>query len=367
MKTKLCALLTLLALLLGGCTPSRQIENQAHAISMGLDLTDGKICMSVQVPTIGAGSGEGSGSASATEYSIYSATAKDFPLAYDLLLATVPQRLNLTQLKSIIFSEALARSERFFPILRSTIHIFSLSGSAIVLVSRAPAREILENQEAYIGTHLSISMPAMLEYYRVNGYIPQTSLSLLYAGLKSVYSTGKAALCGLEGSEPPQDGSYLPGALDREGDNRDEFMGCALFNRNRMVGILDGHETQMMQLLSGESTEIGFTLPDSSVRLSQRRSPQIEFSSEDGRMRIDVTLRLRVIPLMETPDLDELKATLETAMQAVLKKCAEWEVEPFGFADAAVVSHLTFDSWDGERWPETFSQAETRAHVVLSD
>ena len=110
MKTKLCALLTLLALLLGGCTPSRQIENQAHAISMGLDLTDGKICMSVQVPTIGAGSGEGSGSASATEYSIYSATAKDFPLAYDLLLATVPQRLNLTQLKSIIFSEALARS-----------------------------------------------------------------------------------------------------------------------------------------------------------------------------------------------------------------------------------------------------------------
>ena len=32
MKTKLCALLTLLALLLGGCTPSRQIENQAHAI-----------------------------------------------------------------------------------------------------------------------------------------------------------------------------------------------------------------------------------------------------------------------------------------------------------------------------------------------
>ena len=189
----------------------------------------------------------------------------------------------------------------------------------------------------------------------------------MYAGLKSVYSTGKAALCGLEGSEPPQDGSYLPGALDREGDNRDEFMGCALFNRNRMVGILDGHETQMMQLLSGESTEIGFTLPDSSVRLSQRRSPQIEFSSEDGRMRIDVTLRLRVIPLMETPDLDELKATLETAMQAVLKKCAEWEVEPFGFADAAVVSHLTFDSWDGERWPEAFSQAETRAHVVLSD
>ena len=350
MKTKLCALLTLLALLLGGCTPSRQIENQAHAISMGLDLTDGKICMSVQVPTIGAGSGEGSGSASATEYSIYSATAKDFPLAYDLLLATVPQRLNLTQLKSIIFSEALARSERFFPILRSTMHIFSLSGSAIVLVSRTPAREILENQEAYIGTHLSISMPAMLEYYRVNGYIPQTSLSLLYAGLKSVYSTGKAALCGLEGSEPPQDGSYLPGALDREGDNRDEFMGCALFNRNRMV-----------------STEIGFTLPDSSVRLSQRRSPQIECSSEDGRMRIDVTLRLRVIPLMETPDLDELKATLETAMQAVLKKCAEWEVEPFGFADAAVVSHLTFDSWDGERWPEVFGQAETRAHVVLSD
>ena len=71
--------------------------------------------------------------------------------------------------------------------------------------------------------------------------------------------------------------------------------------------------------------------------------------------------------LPDYANLDELKATLETAMQAVLKKCAEWEVEPFGFADAAVVSHLTFDSWDGERWPEVFGQAETRAHVVLSD
>lgn len=366
MKTKLCALLTFLALLLGGCSPSRQIENQAHAISMGLDLTDDKICMSVQVPTIGAAGGEGNGHTSATEYSIYSATANDFPLAYDLLLATVPQRLNLTQLKSIIFSETLARSEQFSNILRSAMHIVSLSSNAVVLVSRTPAREILENQEAYIGTHLSISMPAMLEYYRVNGYIPQTSLSLLYAGLNSVYSTGKAALCGLEGSDTPQEGSYLPGALDRQGDNRDEFMGCALFNRSRMVGILNGHETQLMQLLSGESTEIGFILPDSSVRLSQRRSPQLAFSSEDGHLRIDVTLCLRVVPLMEMPDLNALASTLETSLQAVLEKCAAWEVEPFGFADHAAASQLTLDSWDGARWPETFSQAETRVHVQLS-
>lgn len=367
MKTKLCTLLTLLALLLAGCAPSRQIENQAHAISMGLDLTDGKICMSVQVPTIGAVGSEGSGHTSATEYSIYSATANDFPLAYDLLLATVPQRLNLTQLKSIIISETLARSERFSPILRSAMHIFSLSGSAVVLISRTPAREILENQEAYIGTHLSISMPAMLEYYRVSGYIPKTSLSLLYAGLQSVYSTGKAALCGLQGSEPPQEGSYLPGALDREGDNRDEFMGCALFDRSRMVGILNGRETQLLQMLSGESTEIGFILPDSSVRLSQQRSPQVDFSSENDRLRIDVTLRLRVVPLMDMPDLNELASTLEASMKAVLGKCAAWEVEPFGFADRAVLSHSTFDSWDGASWPKAFSQAETHVHVQLSD
>ncbi len=363
MRLKFAAII-LLSVMLCGCANIRKLENQAHAITMGLDMKDGQITMTVQVPTIGGEGSSGGGdeeSGQSSKYLTYSATASDFPAAYNLLSATLPQQLNLTQLKSIIVSEALAKSDRFLTIAREIMHIYALSGSAELIISGTDAKKIIENQKPYIGTRLSVSVPAMLEYYTRNGYVPKTSMSLAYAGMKSMYSTAMTAYVNEPHGNTGE--SMLAGELNREGENKNEYMGSALFDREKMVGILDGRETQLAHLLSGKNIDATWLTSDTSLRLTENHKPRIGVDMSDGNLTLDILIRLSVTALIDLPDIESLENELEANFMQLIKKCQELKVEPFGFADKAVTSFKTIDEWRKYDWVEMFSKARIDLRV----
>lgn len=366
----LLALALIPCLMLGACDSSHHIENQAHAISLGLDFKDDEFTMSVQVPTIGADSGSGGdksgGGASASKYLLYSATAKEFPMAYDVLQATLPQELNLTQLKSIIISESLAESEHFIKTLDELMHVFALSGSAILIVSRSEAKKLIENQKSFIGTRLSITVPSMLDYYAENGYIPKTSLAMLYAGCASMYSTGRVALAGESKGEQSTKNAYLPGEMMREGDNKNEYIGCALFDRQKLAGVLNGRETQLMHFLSGTSIHVADMVGGTSLRISEKRRPDVKVDVSNAAPKIDITLHLKVSALIDFPDMDALSKSLAADCLGVIEKCQNWGVEPFGFADRAAYKFATMEDWQKYDWLNAFSKAEIRLKVRLT-
>ncbi len=372
MRVRLAAFV-LLSVLLCGCANIRKLENQAHAITMGLDFKDDQITMTVQVPTIGGeassggGGGGGKESGKSSEYLTYSATATDFPSAYNLLSATLPQQLNLTQLKSIVVSESLAKSDNFLIIMREIMHIYALSGSAELLVSGTDAKKIIENQKPYIGTRLSVSVPAMLEYYARNGYVPETNMSLAYAGMKSLYSTEMTAYVnestGKSGEGPQSDDNFIAGELNREGENKNEYMGAALFDREKMVGMLNGRETQLAHFLSGKDIEAAWLTGATSLKLTTKRKPRVNVDISDDGLSLDILVRLSVTALIDLPDISLLENELERDFMLLIKKCQNLKVEPFGFADKAVKKFATIDEWRKYEWTEKFSKADINLKV----
>lgn len=365
MMKKLCLLLSL-CLFLTGCDSSKHLENKAHAISIGIDLMDEQIQLSVQVPTIGGESLAGDSGAGAATYAIYSATADDFPAAYNLLIATLPERLNLTQLKSIIICEDLARSERFSPLIEALFRVYALSAASTVIISRTPAREMLENQRAFIGTHLSVSMPAMLGNYASYGYIPLTSLSLLYAGMNSVYSTAKAALGSVSRADYA-DGQQtaLAGSLNRQGENRNEYMGCALFDRQKMVGLLDGYETQLAGFLAGSDITIDSMPRYSGLTLNLRKKPAIRIDCQAQPVAIDIALDVLATPITPFSDFSQAATFLARDIEEVIAKCQQMSVEPFRFAERAAGQFSTMREWEDFAWLKRFSEAKVSVSVRM--
>lgn len=349
-------ILSFIICLLTGCSQSTRIENQAHAISIGLDLDGNEIRMSVQVPTIGGESGSGDDKKSAVSYSVYSAAGPDFPSAYSLLTATVPEKLNLTQLKIIVFSQTLSESDRFFPLLEELMSVYELSAAANVIVSRTAAVDMLKNQRTLIGTHLSVSMPAMLENYEKSGYIPLTNLSGLYAGLKGSFSTQKAALGSV--SEDALSGSLIAGTLNRDGENENEYMGCALFGRRKMVGILNGYETQLMHFLEGKRVKISSVPNYPSASAQMIGKPRVDIQTANGKMRITVSLKIGVTSLSESVNAKAFKNRLTQDLAGVIGKCQRLGAEPFGFSEIAVREFKTNSDWGAFDWLSRFCEAE---------
>ena len=105
-------LLLVIAVGLSGCGESRQVENQAYILAMGLDLSeDGELVITALSPKISGGGGaEGGSSGSGSESGDYlrlSVRGESYERALERLNWAVPRTLNLSQLKLIVFSREL--------------------------------------------------------------------------------------------------------------------------------------------------------------------------------------------------------------------------------------------------------------------
>ena len=349
--------------LLSGCAPSYRIENQAHAVSMGIDLAGNEMTVTVQVPNLGAP--EGKPGESSSSYQIYSATANNFESAYNILEATLPQQLNLTHLKTIVFSRVLAESDRFYETIETFMNVFLVTGSASVIVTEKDAKTLIENQKPHIGIRLSITIPSMLSYHAQNGYIPSCTLSSLYAGLKGRYSTSLCALASTA-EDGNQENTFMPGKLNRTGDNKNEYMGAAIFDRTRMVAALNGREMQMYYFLEGSANRIAnFTAPVP-MRVSVRKKPDMILELSDKGTNIRLDLYLDIATLKENEDLELIEQSLKRDFESVILKCQRLKVEPFGFADYAAKQFLSNREYEVFDWLSKFSTADVQIKLHIN-
>lgn len=362
MKRLICALLPLI--LLSGCAPSYRIENQAHAVSMGIDLKDGKMTVIVQVPKLGASSQKG-GASESSNYQIYSAEAENFESAYNILESTLPQQLNLTHLKTIVFSEAFAGSDQFMKTIDTFMNVFLVTGSANVIVTKKNAEMLIENQKPHIGIRLSITIPSMLSYHAEKGYIPDCTLSSLYAGLKGRYSTALCPLSDTADNSDAKDDPFNAGAIPREGDNKNEYMGAAVFGREKMVGQLNGYEMQLAHFLMDESGRIADFASPYAVRISARKKRDVKIQLDEEKAEIEVTLYLDCAALDNKTDLKDVEKSLISDFESVVDNCRKLGAEPFGFSKIAAKKFRDYETFEKYDWLSKFREANIKITVEL--
>lgn len=378
MRRLLALGMALCLLALSGCAgdASSQVENQAYALSLGVEkLAEGRYRLTAQIPSLGgasdSGREEGEGTGSGDDYLITAALGGSFTEALDMLTATVPCALQLSQLKTVVFSEETARDEDFGEILREMVFTYQLYAAASCIVCRGSAREFLQAQKPVIGTRLSRALTTELEHCQSLGYIPASTLADVFYALTSIYGDPVAILASLsgEGAQRADEGSgmgdALAGEIGREGPNRIEYFGLALLRKGHMVGTLTGAQCKLLGMLTGRLRAFSYSCQDTVVRIRVRKAPKIQVELSGGAPQLDVSLSLRALATDRLPDREVIERQMLDELNGLTGQCQALGVDPFNYALYAAPHFLTTREWLEYDWPGRFPQAQVRYHLSI--
>lgn len=364
---KVCSLAMMLiaGMLLGGCT-MKNIEAQAYAVSLGIDLSEEeKIAVSVQVPALsqsgGGGSDEENGGGSG--YTFSKAEGETLTIALEMLNAGVPRELNLTGVKSVVVSEKLARAEMFSDVLEELALAYRVYGAAELVVCAGDAGEFIKNQQPVIGLRLSESTTVALSHYQEYGYIPSAKAADVFYLSRSIYGDPVAiyAAGAAEEADPGGEGaqSYAD-TLPDTGEKQNRYFGSALFADGRMVGRLNGIETQLLNALLGELDYFSWVVEGTPVRINISGRPQISMDLTGNAPMIDVKLTVNMMESEGKLKPETLRMEMEKRLDELTEYCLGCGSDPFRFAEIAARQFLTVNEWLLYDWEERFPRSEIR-------
>ncbi len=309
----LLAGLVALALLLAGCRTSRETDQVAYILEMGIDKAAGgkiRVTYRTMIPrAVGGPQGAGQEPRDGP-YVITGFDAVNTAEAHNLLSTAISRYSNLNHVKVILIGEELARegvADIVAPFARYREY---RSGTFVAVVCGRADAWITANQPRldYILSKFWENMMISLDE---SAYYPRTEMHSFYLRLKnpggSAYATyvGLNKLAGADrpaAEKPPGEmaDAYLPCDIPRTGtENPVGFAGAAVFAGDRMVGTLDTRQVRALRILNGEFPRGFFVVadplaPGKTINISLRngRKPEITVRLEDGRETIAVAVVL---------------------------------------------------------------------------
>lgn len=369
---RLVCLSLILALIcpgLAGCAVTGEVENQAYALVMGVDRApEGGIGLTIRIPRIGQGGEGGEASGGKGEpYLVIAAAGDDYAQALENLQWAVARELNLSHLRLLVVSEALASEAGFSALVRriaETRHLYTTAG---FIVCEGRAGEFIEGQEILLGSHLSEDIDAMFRHYAAHGYIPAATFADLYYATLSCYSDPTGVWAFPDAGEQPaaaviETDEERLNAGTKTASSR-QYLGAALFRDGRLAGHLDARETLCLNLLTRRVDSLSFELDGRTYPLSSTLRPRlrVETGAPDPTLRADVFLSCA-----DPGDLQALEQAVERSIEALIQRCQRLGIEPFGFAAKAAARFATLGDWHAYGWRDRFARAKIDVTVHIS-
>lgn len=393
-RAGLCVLLMMLFPLLTGCG-GQEIESGLFVLAMAVDSApDGNLTVTVKalsgtketdaaagsLPGSSAGAADAQGGESpgagleAPEpgYIVLSATAKSCLRALSLLSATTPRTVNLSQLREIVLSRALAESGAAMDILGEISAMYRANGEAVVVVTPDHAGDFIRRQRAVLGVRLSQYLEVLFDHFEQADTIPPgAQLARVIRAMESdtydalaVYAAGNTfdAPLVLPGGA---DMDRLPGHLPRTAPAENEYMGSALFSGGMMTGVLTGEETGLLRLMMGQSQRRTAFIGNAQYKtnLPTRVSRGID---DGGALCLSVSMNLTRIAGDEDASAAEIAADIERGMVQVMHKLQAASCDAAGFGRIAVRTAPDLAAWADRDWANRYISSPVRAAVRVT-
>ena len=339
-----------------------------------------------------SGTGGGSGSQGNKDHAVISIDCPTFYSGINMLNTSLSRTLNFMHSKYLIISEELARDgvERF---INGMMRSYQIRRSMYVIIVKGSASDFIKEFNPVIGTSITKTQELIMDHQYETGLFAEVTYNEFSIGLKNTYTQPTAALAAINdfssfktGGAPPEEfksgGDYYAGELPREGGNKYEFFGTALFDGDKMIGELSGDETRAMLMMKGEFQDASIAIPDpidSKLRLGfyvhQQKKPNIKITFKDGEPVIHVKVSLegslQNVQSSTEYEGEELKPVAEKALETFIKdnfdktidKCKSLNCEAFGFGETAAMQFLTIQEWEEYNWIAHFKYAEVTTEV----
>lgn len=344
-------------LLLGGCSQSRQIENQAYVLVLGVDENaDGGVTLTAKIPTLAASASEG-GAAEDEAYRQFSASGESYHAALERLNRTSSRNLNLAQIELIAVSKALASKPQFRSIIKDIAQTERLFTASYTVICDRRADDFVKALKPSVGSRLSLDIPATLENYIEQGIIPEAKLADLYYLSETMYSDPMAIRASVadDGSES------WANAYDKV-----RIAGAYVFQNGVLTMEMDTDESMIANLIRNEVKYFRYETAGKSVEIAPSAPSRITIApnKNPAEIRIELTLNIGVKEDMPTPE--RIRAQLERDIVDLVHKAQENGVDPFGISNVAAGKYATIEQWLNSAWRETYQSANVIAEVKLS-
>lgn len=384
--------LILLVILSTGCMGARETDQVAYVLAVGWDkLDDGQIEVTLVIAnTLAFASTGGGGGQEAQPYIINSVKAISPWESRNLFSSFGSRQLSFMHTKAYIIGEAAAR-DGISKYLNGIFRYREDREISSIFICKGKAKEFLMNNKPVLEASPAKQFELLEVTSETTGLFPVTTLHDFYNILKNLHSAPTTGLVGildankdkeeqlLEQEEAnPLAEPYYAGALPRSHGNKAEFVGTAIFNDDKMVGILNAGESRIMLLLQGKFTSGTFNLSDPkhqenyiSLGLRQAKKPEISFKQDDEGLKIQITVFLEgnilVIESGENYEEPKLKRWLEQYFSKEIEKQAQQLIAKTKEQDYGDIFNLDryyrkevacWNEWEQLNWRQIYNDAE---------
>jgi Ger(x)C family germination protein len=401
MKRKFCLFLLICLLFQTGCWGFREVDEEAFIMILGLDKgKENLLVLTAQIAVPrgmgGGGMGQGGGSTSggqAKPTMAITVECRSILAGLNMLNATLERKPSLAHLKVVVVSEELAR-QGIKAYLTQLLRYFEFRRSTFLVVSRGPAQKLIKQFQPIMENNPAKFAELFMGSQHYVGFIPFGQVHHFYNDLRSNAVQPVAMLVSLK-EKPPEnipaeeeqfsEGQFYAGQSPLKGGNNIELMGTAVFYQDRMVGVLNGEETLILNLLRGWLKQTLLTIPDPanpkysiSLRIKMERKPKLKVTLSRGGPKIYVRISLdgEIISTQSSINYgspaklslleEELNKLLTEKTQNLIAKTQdEMQADIFGFGNKARHLVATWPKWQKLNWPELFPQAQTGVIVKI--
>lgn len=383
--------LVVMILLMSGCWDKLQLEEQAYTVVLGLDQAeDNMVKVTFQIGNPQVGSTDIGSSPDEPPSDTVSFTATDILSAKELANSVVTRKISFAHLRTVIISEAFARSPLFHRIIASAVRDPELRREINLIVSKEEASKFIQDNLPKLETRPHKYFSFMQERWRDTGNVPYSTLNRYLSRLTSetlylaIYATATR-----EQKPDREESDYVAGEIPQESGDPLQMMGSAVLKNGKMIGKLTGKETRYVLFMRRKSLVKSFitTFPDPldasyrvSVRLIKAGTAKIEAEVEQEPMVIRVRVPLK-LQLLSTPSLkdyaldpkkqklllEEIKNVMEKESQQLIEKAQhEFKGDPFLWNLNARMKFGTIDAYNSYDYSTHFQNADVRVSYELS-
>lgn len=401
---KLVSIILLCSIILAtfsGCYDAREVDDEARVLVLGIDKgVSNKWRITLQFSTIKESSGGGSGGGGMSngggkgDFTYVTLDTPSFFEGVNILNSSISRKLIFTHTRVIVISEELAKEGTIGEFMAPLIRNNQIRGSTHLIVSKGSALDLIKANEPFIGTSLSKALETIAKESSDTGYFGHTTLNDFYNDLKSSYRQPIMTMAAVNEFKNFKEkgpiwkggfkdgGEYLAGQLPRQGQNKIEYWGTAIFKKDKMVAELNGSQNRTLLMIRGGFRSGFFTIQDPkkpdliiALDIRQDKKPKVKIDFEGDIPTIDLTVHLEGIILAlqsrfhyeEDPLLSLLeeafKEDIKHQIDQLINKCKDLNVDVFRFGDKASRQFKTIDEWEKYNWNKRFKDAKVTTQV----
>lgn len=386
-------ILAVICLLMTSCYDGREVDDLGFVIALGLD--KGKtnaLRLTLQIAKPEAGSSGGSGED--LPYEQFSVEAPAVYSGLNMINTFASKQISLSHLKVVVFSSELAR-EGLGLYLNAMVRGREFRPNMPIVVSRSTAEEYLQSVDPKLVLNAAKYYELVFQSYKYTGLIPKVEFHDFYIASESP-CRNPVAILGDAGKfmsadefdikdstylehhrSAPFEGDFFAGDVPALGGARSENIGLAVFDGDRMVGELDGTNTTMHLLCTGDFIHSYWTIPDPLseghyvlIDIRQSRAPRHHVEIVEGKPRIDIELNLEGDLLSVQSDTNyetgENSLLLESSVEAYVKEHVhmyldktvnEFQSDICGFGIHAKRLFTTWAEFEAYHWESKYKDA----------